>query len=435
MDRVTAAELLDAWSALSGPERVEAFRALPATEADDLLQTLSARDQAELFRVFPEELRRHWIRLLPPDDLADLLQEMEPDERSPLLAALDTNTRHEVTALLSYAEDEAGGIMNPRFIILRPEMNADEAIRYVRIQAHGQAETIYYQYVIDAQGRLVGVVTLRQLMMAPRSELVANIMEPEVVSVREDDDQERVSRIFREYGFIVVPVVDDAGRMVGVITVDDIVDVVNEEATEDIHKLGGTESLEAPYLETSIADMVRKRGGWLAALFFGGLLTATAMSYFADDIARAVVLALFLPLIISSGGNSGSQAATLVVRAMALSEVRLSDWWRVVRREFITGAILGGILAALGLLRVVLWEWLFGEYGPNYLGVAFTVSLSILGIVLWGTFIGSTLPFMLRRAGFDPASSSAPLVTTIIDVTGIILYFTVAGLVLTAIFV
>jgi magnesium transporter len=256
-------------------------------------------------------------------------------------------------------------------------------------------------------------------------------MRTNVVTVAEDLDQEAVSNVFAESNLMAVPVVDAEGRIKGIVTIDDIVDVVREEATEDIQKIGGTEALNAPYLEVSMREMLRKRAGWLSALFIGEMLTATAMSNYEDEIARAVVLALFIPMIISSGGNSGSQATTLVIRAMALGDVRLRDWWRVMRRELASGLALGTILGTIGFLRVVLWPTRNQTYGEHYLLVALTVAFSLVGIVLWGALAGSMLPFVLRRVGLDPASASAPLVATLVDVTGIVIYFSVATLFLT----
>ena len=255
-------------------------------------------------------------------------------------------------------------------------------------------------------------------------------MRRDFVTVRDDMDQEAVSRVFSRHDLLAVPVVDAEGRMKGLVTLDDIVDVVEEEATEDIQRLGGTEALGAPYLTMSLVSMVKKRAGWLAALFLGEMLTATAMARFEDEIAKAVVLALFVPLIISSGGNSGSQATTLVIRAMALSEVRLRDWWRVARREIASGLGLGMILGSIGVMRILMWEGLFHTYGAHAGLVAATVGLSLIGVVLWGCLAGAMLPFGLRRLGLDPASASAPFVATLVDVSGLVIYFTVAGVVL-----
>jgi magnesium transporter len=415
---------------LSAEERLEGLRVLPHAEAEDFLLALPARDQADLILSTSPGERRSWMRLLPPDDAADVIQEAPEDERPGLLALLDDPARKEVAALLAYAEDDAGGLMNPRFARLRPDMRVDEAISYLRHQTREGIETIYYVFVLDAGQHLLGVVSFRDLFSAAPDKRVRDVMSTDVVTAREDMDQEELSHLFAQHNFLAIPVVDAAGRVKGIVTVDDIVDVVHEEATEDIQKLGGMQALEAPYLEASFGTMLRKRAGWLAALFIGEMLTATAMAYFEHEIARAVVLALFVPLIISSGGNSGSQASTLVVRALALGELRLRDWWRVVRRELAAGVSLGTTLAAIGFLRIELWQAAFGLYGEHHLSVALTVAVSLLGVVTWGTLAGSMLPLFLRRLGFDPASASAPLVATFVDVSGIVIYFTVASLTL-----
>ncbi len=428
--RLTVDDLRDAWPILAGDERVQGFALLPREDADDLFQELSSRDQADLIVGLPARDRRFWMRLLAPDDAADVLQEVPEGQRGELLALLDESARREVTALMAYAEDDAGGLMSPRFARIRPDMSVDEAISYLRRQARDRLETIYYVYVLDSEQRLLGVVSFRELFAAPGERRVREVMSTDVVSVPEDMDQEQVSRLVQSHDLMAVPVVDAAGRMRGIVTVDDVVDVVQEEATEDAHKLGGLEALDEPYLETGFLAMVRKRAVWLAILFVGEMLTASAMGHFEDSIARAVVLALFVPLIISSGGNSGSQASTLVVRAIALGEVRSRDWWRVVRREIPAGLALGSILATLGALRVVLWQHLFGSFGEHYLLVAATVSLALVGVVVLGTMAGSMLPFLLRAMGFDPASASAPFIATLVDVSGLVIYFSLARLLL-----
>jgi len=320
--------------------------------------------------------------------------------------------------------------MNPRYARLRPEMSVNEAISYLRRQARERVATIYYVYVLDAQQKLLGVVSFRELFAAVGEKKVQEVMQTDVVQATEETDQEALSLLFAQHGLMALPIVDSAGHVKGVVTVDDIVDVVQEEATEDIHKIGGMEALEAPYLQIGFTHMVRKRAGWLSALFLGEMLTATAMGYYEAEITRAVVLALFIPLIISSGGNSGSQASTLVIRAMALGEVRLRDWWHVIRREVFAGIVLGTILGAIGLMRILLWPTRAQIYGEHYLLVALTVSCSLIGVVLFGTIAGSMLPFILRRLGFDPASASAPFVATLVDVTGLVIYFTVASVIL-----
>jgi magnesium transporter len=430
-ERLSLEDLRDAWVLFSPDDRRLAFAQLPRTDAEEFFLSLPARDQADLVLGLPREERRSWVRLLPPDDAADLVQAAPPEERDGLLALLDDVTRREVGALLAYAEDEAGGLMNPRFARVRPDATVDEAITYLRRQARERAaEAIYYAYVLDEEQRLLGVASFRDLFAAAPERRVREVMRTDVVSVSEDMDQEEVSRVFAESDLPAVPVVDGQGRMKGIVTVDDIVDVVAEEATEDIQKFGGVEALGTPYLETPFPAMLRKRAGWLAVLFVGEMLTATAMAFFEDEIARAVVLAVFLPLIISSGGNSGSQASTLVIRAMALGEVRLRDWWRVAGREVATGLALGVILAAIGFLRIVVWERIAHAYGEHYLRIALTVAASLVGVVVVGTMAGSLLPFVLRRLGLDPASASAPFVATLVDVTGVLIYFAAASAIL-----
>jgi magnesium transporter len=424
------AELQDAWPLLVPSERLEAFRLLAQADADDFFLSLNARDQVELLFALPEKERRLWMRLLAPDDAADVIQEVPQEARPGLLALLDEVSRAEVSALLDYAEDEAGGLMNPRYARLRPDMNVDEAIGYLRRQARERIATIYYVYVLDGQQRLVGIISFRELFAAPGDKKVQDVMRTDMVTVSEQMDQEAVSLLFAQYDFMALPVVDAEGHIKGIVTVDDIVDVVQEEATEDIQKIGGMEALDGPYLQIGFAQMIKKRAGWLSALFLGEMLTATAMGYYEQAIERAVVLALFIPLIISSGGNSGSQASTLVIRAMALDEVRLRDWWRVVRREIFAGLVLGTILGAIGLMRILLWPTRAQVYGEHYFLVGLTVAVSLVGVVMFGTIAGSMLPFILRRLGFDPASASAPFVATLVDVSGLIIYFTVASFIL-----
>jgi magnesium transporter len=431
---LSQSDLKEVWPLLAPVDRLQGFRLLPRDEADDFFVGLPTAQQTELVLALPSRERRSWMRLLAPDDAADLCQEVSPEAREGLLSLLDEPTRREVLTLMAYAEDDAGGLMNPRFARVRPAMTVDEAIGYLRKQALERIETIYYAYVLDPDQVLLGVVSFRDLFTAAPDRRVRDVMQSEVITVAEELDQEAVSQLFAQHDLVAIPVVDHDRRIKGIVTIDDIVDVVQEEATEDIQKFGGVAALEAPYLNIGFAEMVRKRAGWLAVLFLGEMLTATAMSFFEHEIARAVVLALFIPLIISSGGNSGSQASTLVIRAMALGELRLRDWWRVVRRELAMGSVLGGILGSIALLRIISWSYFFPRqaavYGPKYVAVAGTVALSLVGVVLFGTLAGSMLPFVLRRLGLDPASASAPFVATLVDVTGLVIYFSVASVVL-----
>ncbi|MFP2926763.1 magnesium transporter [Pyxidicoccus sp. 3LG] len=423
-------ELHEVWPVLSIDERLEGFRLLPPAVADDFFLGLSAREQAEIILHLTPGERRTWVRVLPPDDLADLVQAVEPEQAESILSQLDDASRREVNVLLAYAEDDAGGLMNPRFARVRPEMSIDEAIGYLRKQAREKVETVYYAYALDAGQHLLGVLSLRQLFQAAPDKKVADVMQRDVITVVENTDQEAVSRLFSEHGFMALPVLDEAGRMKGIVTVDDIVDVVQEEATEDIQKVGGMEALEAPYFEVGFFGMLKKRIGWLLVLFLGQMLTATAMGSFQDEIASAVVLSLFVPLIISSGGNSGSQTSTLIIRSLALGEMRLKDWWRVAKRELLSGLVLGLVLGLVGLARIVIWHSISDAYGEHFLLLGCAVALSVLGVVTFGTLAGSMLPLVLRRFGFDPASASAPFVATLVDVSGVVIYFTVASLIL-----
>jgi magnesium transporter len=427
---LSAADLRDAWPVLSRADRLAGFRLLQRDQAEELFLSLGPREHAELLEDLPTAEARSWIRLLPPDDAADCLQNAEPTRRDELASLLDEATRAEVRALLAYAEDEAGGLMSPRFARLRPDMRVAEAVGYLRRQTHDRAETVYYVYVLDQEQRLMGVVSFRELLTADAARLVRDIMLTDFVSVPEDMDQEAVSEVFAKTDLLALPVVDPQGRIKGIVTVDDIVDVVKEEATEDIHKIGGVSALGGSYLEVGLPAMLRKRAGWLSILFIGEMFTTSAMAYFQDEITRAVILTIFQPLILSAGGNSGSQATTLIIRAMVLGEVRLRDWFHVMRREIASGVGLGLMLATLGFGRIVLWHFAFHVYGSHYLGVAIAVSGSVLLVVLWGTLVGSMLPLLLRRLGLDPASASAPFVATLVDVSGLIIYFSIASIVL-----
>jgi magnesium transporter len=320
--------------------------------------------------------------------------------------------------------------MTANYASIRPEMTAGEALEHIRRTGRGK-ETLSVVYIVDERGRLVEDVRLGSLVLAEPSTPVTEIPDPGLISILDTTPREEVLRLFEKYDRVALPVVDADRRMLGIITVDDVLDVAEAEATKDMQKMGGVEALDAPYRDVRFWVMVRKRVFWLAALFLGEMLTATAMGYYEKEIARAVVLALFVPLIISTGGNSGSQATSLIIRALALRELKLGDWWRVMRRELLSGVVLGSALGAIGALRIVSWQRLrFTDYGPHYLLIAATVWGSLIGVVCFGTLSGSMLPFLLRRLGFDPATSSAPFVATLVDVTGLVIYFSVASVIL-----
>ena len=425
-----ADELLDQWPFLRKSERVSRFENLPREQMDNFFLDLDAKLQSELVLALPEGVRRLYIRLLAPDDAADLIQESPETNREYLLGLMDDTTRQEARALLAYREDVAGGLMNPRFARLRPDATIDEAITYLRQQL-SHVETIYDAYALDEGQRLLGVVSLKDLVAADPTKKVEDLMNTKVLKVLEATDQKEIAHLLSTHGVEAIPVVDEQNRMKGIVTADDVIDVLREEDTADIQKIGGMEALDGPYLETGFLHMIRKRAGWLVILFLGEMLTASAMTHYEHQIEEAVVLALFIPLLISSGGNTGSQATTLIIRAMALGELRLKDWWRVIARELAGGIALGSLLGAIGFARILIWQLVAKTYGEHYMLVAVTIALSLLGIVTFGTVAGSMLPFILRRCGLDPATASAPFVATLVDVTGIIIYFNIAKLVLT----
>lgn len=417
------------WITLSDEEKVETYHNLFRDDQDELFLRLSPPEQQLILEGASPAKMRNWLRSLDPDDLVDLLQLYSEEDRQKYIEALDKQTKAEVNGLLAYRDDVAGGLMNTRYARLRPNMSAEEALKYLRAQTAENIETIYYAYILSPDQRLIGVVSLRQLFTASPKTMVTDIMTqgPSLITIPEGLREEEVAQFFSKFSFLALPVVDSESRMKGILTVDDVVDVVQDVATEDIHKLGGQEALDAPYFQNSFFSMVKKRAGWLLALFIGEMFTATAMGYYEQEIERAVVLALFIPLIISSGGNSGSQASTLIIRAMALGEVRLRDWWKVFIRELSSGLALGLILGSVGILRIVFWPSRLDTYGEHYFLVALSVGFSLVGIVTWGTLAGSLLPFALRKCKLDPATASAPFVATLVDVTGLIIYFTIAS--------
>jgi magnesium transporter len=426
---------------------------LHSADVSDLLATLDDEEQllvfrllgrrkGEVFAYLPAERQEHILAVARPETLAGIVEHLSADDRTKVLGDLPPEIAHALLArlpasearasltLLSYPEDTAGRFMTPDYAWVRPTMTAAEAIDHLRKTGRSK-ETLNVVYIVDERGFLVEDVRLGALVLAAPATVVTEIPDPPVVWMLDTLPREEVVRLFEKYDRVAMPVVDAQQRMLGIITVDDILDVAEAEATEDIQKIGGLDALDAPYLNVGFADMLRKRGGWLAVLFVGEMLTATAMGHFEAEIAQAVVLALFVPLIISSGGNSGSQAASLIIRALALKELTLADWWRVMRRELYSGVALGGGLGAIGFARIVLWQKLgVNAYGPHYLLVAATVWLSLVGVVTFGTLCGSMLPFLMRRLGLDPATSSAPFVATLVDVTGLVIYFRLAGLIL-----
>jgi len=425
-----ASDVADLIIALPPEEEAFVFRVLPKEAAAEAFAYLPPDHQEQLIESLSNEQVRTVLSAMSPDDRTRLLEEMPAEVTRRLLATLSPDDLRNARALLGYPEETAGRYMSPRYVTIRPEMTAQEALDHIRRTGRDK-ETVNVLYIVDARGMLVEDMRLSSLVLADPSTRVTDIDDPPLVFVEAREDREEVLKMFEKYGRMALPVTDSVGHMLGVITVDDVLDVAEQEATEDIQKIGGMAALDAPYLNVDVFSMIRKRAGWLSVLFVGEMLTATAMSYFEGEIAHAVVLALFVPLIISSGGNSGSQATSLIIRSLALRELRLRDWFVVFRRELVSGLVLGGLLGFIGFTRIVLWErFRFTEYGVHYMLVAFTVWLALVGVVTFGTLAGSMLPFVLRRLGFDPATSSAPFVATLVDVTGLCIYFTVALLIL-----
>jgi magnesium transporter len=393
------------------------FAYLEQSAKQKLLKALTQAQVAALLNELPDDDRTAFLNELPLDLAMQMLSLLSPEERR---VAQD---------LLAYPEHSVGRMMTLDYVAVRPEWTVGEALNYIR--GHGyDRETLNMVYVTDAAGVLLDDVRVRRFLLAEPATQVGSLMDGNYATLSPADDREKALQVFRKYDRVALPVTDIGRKLIGIVTADDMLDVASEEATEDIQKLGGSEALDEPYTTIALLKMVKKRASWLVVLFLGEMLTATAMSYFEDELAKAIVLSLFIPLVISSGGNAGSQAATLVIRSLALGEFRLREWWRIMRRELAAGLMLGLILGAIGFLRIVIWSRFSHIYDPSPLLVATTVGVALVGIVLWGSLMGSMLPLILKRMGFDPATSSAPFVATLVDVTGLIIYFTVALLIM-----
>ena len=390
------------------------FKILDISQQKDIIKELPTAKTAELLNDLPADDRTDFLEELPKAVIRDLIKLLEPEERRITLS------------LLGYPEDSVGRLMTPDYVYVFAHNTVEDVFATIRKVAKN-SETIDVIYIINEKGELVDDIRIRDVILATPDKLISEIVDGRVVSLKANDDQEHASQVFKMNNRTALPVVDDNDVLLGIVTIDDILWVTNEEFSEDMQKMGGTEALNEPYLDIPLLKLFRKRIGWLVVLFLGEMLTATAMGYFEDEIAKAVVLALFVPLIISSGGNSGSQASTLIIQAMAVGEITLVDWWRVLRRELTSGLLLGSVLGFIGFIRVALWHTFLPKlYGAHWLEIAATVGFSLVGVVLWGTLSGSMLPIALKKLGADPAVSSAPFVATLVDVTGLVIYFSVA---------
>ena len=424
------------------PDIAEILKELKFEEAKYLYAQLSEQLAADVLVELDDERRDDFLALLSSKEIAEFVDNMDSDDAADVIAELPDNVQNEVLSqmedseqasdivdLLNYDENTAGGLMATELVKVHINSNSVECVTEIRKQADA-VENIYTVYVVDDNEKLAGLLSLKKLVISPSHSKVADIYDPKVISVTTNTDAEEVANIMEKYNLIVLPVVDALGRLVGRITIDDIVDVRRDEETEDVQKMAGVEAFDEPYMSMSTIQILKKRAGWLVILFLGETLTASAMSIFENEIAKVVVLALFVPLIISSGGNTGSQAATLVIRGLALGEITVRSWWTIMKREVKVGLILGLILGSIGFLRVVVWAQFTPIYGPHFFDIALVVGFSLVGVVLWGNTIGSLFPIILKRLGFDPAVSSAPFVATLVDVTGLIIYFSAASILL-----
>jgi magnesium transporter len=406
-------------SNLSIHRAVSTFKILDFAAQKRIIQELTPTKTAELLNALPADDRTSFLEDLPSEVVKELVKTLNPEERKITLS------------LLGYPESSVGRLMTPDYIAVQKDWTIREVIRHIRSVGR-DSETIDVIYVVDGKGVFIDDIRIREIILADPDKKIEDVIDNRYIALNVHDDQETANQAFKMNNRMALPVLDDNKILLGIVTIDDVLWVANEEFTEDIQKIGGTEALDAPYLEISFVRLIKKRAGWLVILFLSEMLTATAMAYFNDEINKATILAIFVPLIMSSGGNSGSQASTLIIQAMAVGEVTLVDWWRVIRREIFSGLVLGGILGVIGFIRIFVWHILMQHgviadlYGKHWLLIGLTVGFSLIGVVLWGTLSGSMLPIVLKRFGADPAASSAPFVATLVDVTGLVIYFSVA---------
>jgi magnesium transporter len=426
------ADLADVAEAIPFEQLPRFLAALPTDRAASVLEYLDEELRTEVLEALSPEQAAALVSAMSSDERADVLEEMDEDRADEIVEEMPDEARRETEQLRRYEPDTAGGLMTTEFVSVAANTSVEEALRKVRVIARsGKREAMHAIYTTSDDGQLAGVLSLRELLAAPEGGHLSDVAWTEVQSVSPYADREEVARVISNYDLVVVPVVSESNHVMGVITVDDVIDAIQEEQTEDVQKFGGMEALDEPYMQISFLRMLKKRAGWLSILLVSEMLTTSAMQYYDIELKKVVALVLFVPLVMSSGGNSGSQATSLITRAMALREVTLRDWWRVALRELPTGLALGAILGIIGVVRITLWQRLgIFDYNPHWQLIAMTIGFSLVGIVTFGSLAGSMLPFVLRRLGFDPASASAPLVATLVDVSGLMIYFTVALLVL-----
>ncbi|ARM31486.1 magnesium transporter [Prosthecochloris sp. HL-130-GSB] len=420
---VDLAELI---SDLPENEQAILFRLLPRGVATETFEYLDIDAQQNLLQALTKKDVTHILNSMSPDDRTEMLEELPSTVVQELLKLLSFEEFKIAKTLLAYSEGSVGRLMSPDYISVKKDWAIAQVLDYIRRYGH-DSETLNVIYVIDDYGKLIGELASRELLLSQPERIVKDLIsEEKIITLTATQDQQDALEAFKRYDRVALPVVDSNGYLIGIVTVDDMLDVAEEEETEDIQKFGGIEALEEPYMDLPLLQVIKKRGVWLIVLFLGEMLTASAMAFFEDELSKAIILATFIPLIISSGGNSGSQAATLIIRALALGEISIKDWWRVMRREILSGLVLGSVLGLIGMFRVVFWSLILGTYNIEWLTIGYTVGASLVGVVLLGTLAGSMLPLVLQRLGLDPATSSAPFVATIVDVAGIVIYFSVA---------
>jgi len=429
LEELDPIEIVDLIEKSSLEDRIVIFNHLPAELSSTVFEFLIFSLQKEFLDALPSEQGAKLLNDLSPDDRTAFLEELPSQVLKELLKLLSHKERERTLKLLGYPENSVGRLMTPDYIAIKADWTVTEVLEYVRKYGH-YSETISVLYVIDNQGVLIDDIDLKDFLFASPTDKVSTLTGDKFIALNVNDDQENAILIFQRYSREVLPVVDNQDILLGIVTADDVLNLMQDENTEDMQKVGGLEALDAPYMDTPFLELMQKRAGWLIILFIGEMLTATVLGFYQQEIEKAVVLTLFLPLIISSGGNSGSQASSLIIRALALGEVTLKDWWRIMHREIFSGLFLGLILGIIGYFRITLWSVFTDMYGPYSHLVAISVGLSLIGVVLWGTLSGSMLPLVMKALKFDPATSSAPFVATLVDVTGIIIYFTIAYIIL-----
>lgn len=423
------ADLADLIADLPDEDQAIIFRLLPRERAADTYEYLSHDTQANLLKAMGQEQVAGILNEMAADDRTALFEELPSSVVQRLISLLSPQERSIAQSLLNYPEDSIGRLMTPDYIAVRRDWSVHQVLDFIRANG-ADKETLDVIYVVDERGKLLNDLPIRDILLSPPGQPVHEMLDEHVIALSAYADKESAVEVFKKYDRNALPVVDSSMHLLGIVTVDDVLEVAEEESTEDIQKIGAVEALDEPYIEVPLSQIVKKRAGWLVILLFGEMLTASAMGFFEHEITQAVILALFVPLIISSGGNSGSQASTLIIRAMALGEVTLAMWWRVMRREVVAGLALGCILGCIGFLRIAGGAVISDSYGPHWALVGLTVGCSLAGVVLWGSVVGSMMPFLLKRLGADPATSSAPFVATLADVTGLLIYFSLALLIL-----